>query len=116
MGEVYHGGCLCGRTRFEADAPGRNVHLCDCSMCRRHSGALALAWIEFDRDAVRWTGPGGPPALYRSSTQSSRAFCPVCGSTLGAVDDAPVIALTLGSLDEPHDELLARLTATHGDS
>jgi hypothetical protein len=49
-----------------------------------------------------WTGNGGVPSLYRSSKQSSRAFCPVCGSTLGMIDDDPVVALTLGSFDKPH--------------
>ncbi|MBP1857123.1 hypothetical protein J2Z75_000603 [Rhizobium herbae] len=39
------------------------------------------------------------PALYRSSNASSRSFCPHCGSTLGAVDDDPVIALVTGSFD-----------------
>lgn len=39
------------------------------------------------------------PALYRSSDYSSRAFCPRCGSTLGAVDDEPTVALVTGSFD-----------------
>ena len=48
-----------------------------------------------------WTGPGGAPAAYRSSEFSSRAFCPTCGSTLGAIDDAPVVALVTGVFDKP---------------
>jgi len=76
-------------------------HTCSCRMCQRHSGALTTAWVEFPREAVRWTGPGGAPSLYRSSDYSSRAFCPTCGSTLGAVDDAPVVALVLGVFDKP---------------
>ena len=32
---------------------------------------------------------------------SSRAFCPTCGSTLGAIDDAPVVALVTGVFDKP---------------
>jgi hypothetical protein len=49
-----------------------------------------------------WTGPGGAPAVWRSSDRSSRAFCPVCGSSLGAIDDAPVVALLTGAFDKPH--------------
>jgi hypothetical protein len=71
-------------------------------MCQRHSGALTLAWVEFPSADVTWTGPGGEPARYRSSDYSSRAFCPKCGSTLGAIDDAPVIALVLGAFDAPN--------------
>ena len=70
-------------------------------MCRRHTGALTAAWAEFARDTVRWVGPGGAPSVYRSSDFSSRAFCPDCGSSVGAIDDQPVIALLLGVFDEP---------------
>jgi hypothetical protein len=76
-------------------------------MCQKHSGALTLAWVEFPRDRVEWIGSGGKPAVWRSSERSSRAFCPSCGSTLGAIDDAPVIALTVGSFDRPNQRPLA---------
>jgi len=104
------GGCLCGHIRFEAAAPPENPHSCSCTMCQRHSGAPTLAWVEFPAEAITWTGPGGAPATWRSSDISSRAFCPQCGSTLGAIDDAPVIALTTGSFDKP-DAAVLRPTA-----
>lgn len=34
---------------------------------------------------VEWTGEGGIPSLYRSSETSPRAFCPSCGSSMGAL-------------------------------
>ena len=70
-------------------------------MCQRHTGALTTCWVEFPRDQVSWIGPGGAPSTWRSSDGSSRAFCASCGSTLGAIDDKPVIALMLGSFDPP---------------
>lgn len=70
-------------------------------MCQRHTGGLTVAWVEFAREDVIWTGPGGAPALWRSSDFSSRAFCSICGSSLGAVDDDPVIALLVGVFDAP---------------
>jgi len=103
----YEGGCLCGSIRFRAQGPAGWPHTCSCRMCQRHSGALTLAWAEFPRDRVEWTGPGGAPAVWRSSYRSSRAFCPSCGSTLGAMDDAPVIALVIGSFDAPNRQALA---------
>jgi hypothetical protein len=96
----YSGGCLCGVVRFEAKGPALKPHTCSCKMCQRHTGALTAAWAEFPEDAVTWTGPGGPPATYRSSDYSSRAFCRECGSSLGAIDDAPVIALLIGCFDK----------------
>lgn len=99
--KVLSGGCLCGAIRFEAVGPATNPHTCSCRLCQRHTGALTAAWVEFASKDVTWTGPGGKPALHRSSDYSSRAFCPACGSSIGAVDDAPVVALLLGVLDAP---------------
>lgn len=97
----YEGGCLCGSIRFKATGPAHSPHTCSCKMCQRHSGALTAAWVEFPKDAVAWTGDGGSPAIYRSSDHSSRAFCVACGSSLGAIDDEPVVALLLGTFDKP---------------
>ncbi len=98
----YPGGCLCGWIRFTAHGPAGNPHTCSCRYCQQHTGALTALWVEFPRDKVEWTGEGGEPALYRSSDYSSRAFCPRCGSSLGAVDDEPTIALLVGTFDDPH--------------
>ncbi|ENG5923289.1 GFA family protein [Serratia marcescens] len=95
----YSGGCLCGHIRFQARGLPGNPHSCSCDFCRRHSGAPTLCWVEFPRQAIEWNGPGGMPTLYRSSPYSSRAFCPRCGSTLGAIDDESTVALATGSFD-----------------
>jgi hypothetical protein len=93
------GGCLCGHIRFEALGPAAKPHTCSCKMCQRHSGALTTTWVEFPKSAVQWVGPGGAPSTYRSSDYSSRSFCAKCGSTLGAIDDNPVVAMVLGVFD-----------------
>lgn len=100
--KLYTGGCLCGAVRFEAIGPAGAPHACSCRMCQRHTGALTAAWVEFACDRVRWTGAGGAPSVHRSSDYSSRAFCPLCGSSLGAIDDKPIIALLLGTFDKPN--------------
>lgn len=100
--KLYRGGCLCGSIRFEASGLAARPHTCSCKMCQRHTGALTTAWVEFPREAVKWRGPGGSPSVYRASSFSSRAFCPACGSSLGAIDDKPVIALLLGTFDSPN--------------
>ncbi|MDH0300792.1 MULTISPECIES: GFA family protein [unclassified Pseudomonas] len=96
---TYQGGCLCGRIRFVATGEPRFPHTCSCSQCQRHSGSLTLCWVEFDKAAVSWVGEGGMPSLYRSSEDSCRAFCPSCGSSLGAIDNAPTVGLLLGCFD-----------------
>ncbi len=107
MARVYKGGCLCGDIRFEAMGPPLKPHSCSCKMCQRHSGAVTLHWVEFPAENVRWTGPSGKPGTWRSSDYSSRAFCKNCGSTLGAIDDKPVVALTLGAFDSNNRQELA---------
>jgi hypothetical protein len=95
--KLYTGGCLCGAVRFEAAGPALKPHTCSCKMCQRHSGALTAAWVEFPKASITWKGK---PATFRSSDYSSRAFCKKCGSSLGAIDDAPTVALLLGVFDK----------------
>lgn len=111
--KIYSGGCLCGAIRFEATGPTERPHTCSCEKCRRHSGSLTVAWVEFPSDVVQWTGRGGAPARWRSSPKSSRTFCPSCGSSLGAIDDAPFIALLLGAFDKPGHKALAPTTHSY---
>ena len=99
MPKTYLGGCLCGDIRFEALGPVEKPHTCSCKMCQRHSGALTTTWVEFPKSSVKWIGPGGTPATYRSSDYSNRSFCAKCGSTLGAIDNNPVVAMVLGVFD-----------------
>jgi hypothetical protein len=105
--KTYEGGCLCGSIRFQATGPALKPHTCSCKLCQRHSGALTMMWVEFPRDSVRWTGAGGAPRTWRSSAWSNRAFCPACGSTIGAIDDKPVVALAVGSFDANNRKELA---------
>jgi hypothetical protein len=107
MPAVYKGACLCGAVQFEAVGPALKPHTCSCKMCQRHTGSLTTAWVEFPAASVTWTGPSGAPATYRSSDYSSRAFCSSCGSTLGAIDDAPTIGLVLGVFDKTTHPALA---------
>ena len=97
--KMYEGGCLCGNIRFVATGPALKPHTCSCKMCQRHTGALTAAWVEFPKECVEWVGAGGKPSVWRSSKWSSRSFCAVCGSSIGAIDDNPTITLHLGTFD-----------------
>ncbi|MBU6198175.1 MAG: GFA family protein [Xanthomonadaceae bacterium] len=74
---VHHGGCHCGRVRFEVDAPARIDALeCNCSICRM-SGYLHLIV-----PAVRFRLLQGGEFLgeYAFHTGVARhRFCRVCG-------------------------------------
>jgi hypothetical protein len=97
----YEGGCLCGAVRYRAEvAPVRGV-ICHCPMCRRHSGAPALAFVHFPVSAFSWIR--GEPRVYPSSEFARRGFCADCGSTLFMQEDvlADRMLIAVGSLDEP---------------
>lgn len=74
---THHGGCHCGRVRFEVDAPAQlDVLDCNCSMCSK-TGYLHLIVAKADFRIV-----AGMDALttYRFNTGTARhLFCRVCG-------------------------------------
>jgi len=98
----YKGGCICGSIQFwVTGAPGK-PHTCSCESCRNHTGSLTLTWVKFHVQCVAWVGPGGKPLTWRSSLYSSRSFCSSYGSTIGAIDVEPTVAIATGALDKPH--------------
>jgi hypothetical protein len=98
--EVFEGGCLCGEVRYRATAAPQRGVICHCSMCRRHSGAPALAFAVFPKASFRWSRE---PSWFRSSPGAQRGYCPKCGSTLAMHEDhLPQLAqVCVGTLDEP---------------
>jgi hypothetical protein len=97
----FEGGCLCGAIRYRATAaPVRGV-ICHCTMCRKHSGAPALAFMHFPINQFEWVL--GNPTRYQSSAFAQRGFCSNCGSTLTMHEDvlADRVQIAVGSLDQP---------------
>jgi hypothetical protein len=97
----FEGGCLCGAIRYRATAPPLRAVICHCSLCRRHSGAPALAFVHFPVASFRWLG--AEPSWYRSSRYAERGFCARCGGTIGMREEvlADRVQVCVGSLDEP---------------
>jgi hypothetical protein len=94
------GGCLCGGVRYRISAAPRHAGYCHCRMCQRASGAPVVAWLTLASDAFAWTK--GEAAVYRSSQQAERLFCPTCGTQLAFRDIAEPdhLDLTVASLDD----------------
>lgn len=97
----FEGGCLCGAIRYRARSQPLRGVICHCEMCRRHSGAPALAFVHFARADFSWLT--AEPSWYRSSPFAERAFCPTCGSTIGMREEVlgDRVQVCVGSLDEP---------------
>ena len=47
------GGCMCGKVRYEAEAPAWVGH-CHCHLCRKHTGA-AFATMLWYPEVERWS-------------------------------------------------------------
>lgn len=74
------GGCACGQVRFTASVKPDEAYLCHCRMCQRSSGAISLAMVNVQLDAVAWDRE---PDWYDSSPIARRPFCSRCGTSLG---------------------------------
>jgi hypothetical protein len=95
------GRCHCGAISYAV--LGEVVHhaLCHCTDCRRASGAPAVSWALFARDAVRIYGE---PRVYASSAKAQRHFCAVCGTSLFYTSDEIFpgqIDIQSATLDDP---------------
>jgi hypothetical protein len=99
--QTYFGHCYCGKVRFEASGPVRNLCICHCESCRRAAGAAFVAWGTVNADLFRVLC--GDTAVVRTSTDVERTFCTNCGSTLtyGHTLRAGELDFTLVSLDDP---------------
>ncbi len=74
---THHGGCHCGKVRFEVDAPAQIVALdCHCSICRM-SGFLHLI---VPADRFRLLAGADALAEYTFNTGAAKhRFCRHCG-------------------------------------
>jgi hypothetical protein len=95
------GGCLCGAIRYRVEAEPIDAGYCHCRICRRSTGAPAVAW-----GTVRVKGfafLSGTPVAYPSSPRARRQFCGACGTqlTFQYTQKPETIDFTLGSLDDP---------------
>lgn len=98
------GRCLCGFVKYRAGGEiSSRVH-CHCSQCRRAGGAVAATWVTVRLDCFAFTE--GEPAIYKSSVQAERRFCPRCGGplTFWSGKDPGVIDIAVGTLDKPGDD------------
>jgi hypothetical protein len=93
------GGCLCSAVRYRIGAEPRSVDYCHCRMYRRAAGAPVVARLIVATAAFAWIK--GEPALYRSSAEAERLFCPACGTQLALRDEPDYLDVTLASLDHP---------------
>jgi hypothetical protein len=96
------GGCLCGAMRYRITTEPHDAGYCHCRMCQRATGAPVVAWLTMASEGFAWTR--GEPAIYRSSPEAERLFCPACGAQLvfRMIAEPHRLDVTLASLDDPN--------------
>lgn len=101
--QVHHGGCLCGRVRYEASGPPVVVAHCHCRDCQRGSGAGHSTGAMFPSSSVSLTGEISEFKLKSDKGNVvTRAFCGTCGSPIfGKNDGMPgYVTIPLGTFDQ----------------
>ncbi|MEN8281316.1 GFA family protein [Acinetobacter gerneri] len=74
------GQCLCGKTHFEAEILNSDVHVCHCSMCRKHSSGVIMT-LDIVPKSLNFTA-NSALKIYDSSEWGERGFCSECGTSL----------------------------------
>jgi hypothetical protein len=101
MNLPLEGGCLCGAVRYRISAEPIDAGYCHCRLCQRSTGAPVVSWLNMASEAFAWTR--GEPAVYRSSPEAERLFCPICGTQMAfrVIAEPHLLDVTLASLDDP---------------
>jgi hypothetical protein len=96
------GGCQCGAVRYELSAPPDRVSICHCRDCQLSAGAPMVAWAVMPAGNLQITQ--GEPAVFNSSGDALRRFCPVCGTGLFYVNETflpGLVDVQAITLDDP---------------
>ncbi|MBN8829719.1 MAG: GFA family protein [Sphingomonadales bacterium] len=102
MDEGLEGGCQCGAVRYKVTGDPVYVALCHCADCRKSAGAPMVSWSAFAEEDVTLTA--GEPRAFRSSENSTRSFCPICGTGLFFRNPATLpglVDIQAATLDDP---------------
>ena len=104
MPSELEGGCFCGAVRYAIGEVYDSAY-CHCSICRRTSGAPAVAWANLRSRDFRLTK--GNPARFESSATWTRFFCSNCGSPIFQQapnpprDGSDLLCVLVPTLDDP---------------
>jgi hypothetical protein len=79
---MHHGSCLCGGVAYEIDGEIGAMLYCHCSMCRRWHGTAFRTRAAVKKSRFRFVRGAELITEYRSSPDTVKRFCRVCGSPL----------------------------------
>ena len=101
---MLKGSCLCGDITYEIVGPVGKSLYCHCSMCRKWHGSAFRTRLAVPKSSFRIIRGKELLVEYRSSADTIRRFCRVCGSSMmNSWDPEPNnYGLAMGTLvDDP---------------
>jgi hypothetical protein len=89
MNVPFSGGCACGAIRYTCSSAPLAMINCHCHDCQRSSGAPFASGVVVYSKSIAVTGSPNTYSVRASSgAQTTRSFCPNCGSPLFATGEA----------------------------
>lgn len=79
---MYHGGCLCGKVRFEITGEIQSIVYCHCSQCRKAQGSAFATNGNVDRESFKFVSGENELTGYESTLGQTKYFCRHCGSPI----------------------------------
>ncbi len=104
--QTCRGACLCGGVKFMFELPTAFCGHCHCTMCQRANGAGFVTWIGVKKEGFQFTAGETLLTTYQSSSEGTRTFCGVCGSSMFCELKAhpDIIDITLANVIDPIDK------------
>lgn len=99
---IFEGGCYCGSMRYRAEGEPILEGQCHCRECQYITGGEPNTFIALPLSGFTYT-KGNPAAFTRTDIPNpvTRRFCPTCGTAIGTEIRGSLMAIKVGTMDEP---------------
>lgn len=77
---MIRGSCLCGAFQFEINGRVSDLHRCHCSICRKATGAGAIAVLATAVKSFKWICGEDAVRSFKRPSGWQAVFCPTCGT------------------------------------
>ena len=106
---MIRGSCLCRAFQFEIDGRISEIHRCHCSVCRKGTGAGAMAVLATAARSFTWVCGEKEIRTFQRPSGWRVAFCPTCGTPApGLSPNGKVWSIPVGCLDDDPGVNVAR--------
>ena len=98
---MIRGSCLCGGFQFETNGRVSDLHRCHCSICRKATGAGAIAMLAAAHKSLKWVCGEQTIRRFERPSGWSSSFCPICGAPAPHLhDNGKLWFIPAGCLDD----------------